>query len=111
MPTILEVCGAAPFSDWKGHAVPQSPGKSLVPVFHQTGALQHDELWWCHDGHKAVRVGDWKLVAPRGQPWELYDLKTDRAEQKDLAQQRAGQVSELAERWERTATEFRQLHE
>ena len=28
-------------------------------------------LYWEHQGNKAVRVGDWKAVAPHGGPWEL----------------------------------------
>ena len=38
--------------------------------------------------NRAIRVGDWKLVAKGDNgPWELYDLKTDRCEQKNLAEQ------------------------
>ena len=39
-----------------------------------------DFLWWLHDGHRAIRVEDWKLVAAVKGPWELYDLKADRDE-------------------------------
>ncbi|HPT28344.1 MAG TPA: hypothetical protein PLZ95_18135, partial [Bryobacteraceae bacterium] len=35
---------------------------------------------------QAARNGDWKVVRPTpGAPLELYNLKTDRAESKDLA--------------------------
>ena len=43
--------------------------------------MKHDDLWWQHEGNRAIRVGDWKLVAAgREGPWELYDLATDRTE-------------------------------
>jgi hypothetical protein len=37
--------------------------------------------------HRWVREGDWKLVSRLPQAWELYDLKHDRLEAKDLAKQ------------------------
>jgi len=46
-------------------------------------------------------VGDWKVVrVGRDGPWELYDLKTDRAELNNLAQQKPEKAKELAEKWE-----------
>jgi len=53
-------------------------------------------LYWEHEGHRAVRRGDWKLVAVHGGPWELYDLATDRTELRDLAAERPALVRELA---------------
>ncbi len=66
-------------------AVPAPPGKSLVPAFAHDGTVKHDDLWWDHEGNRAIRVGDWKLVAARDEPWELYDLATDRTETRNLA--------------------------
>lgn len=25
-------------------------------------------LWWLHEGNRALRAGDWKLVAAKGEP-------------------------------------------
>ena len=37
--------------------------------------MTHDDLWWLHEGNRALRVGDWKIVAAgKDGPWELYDL-------------------------------------
>jgi len=64
-------------------ATPQ--GKSLVPAFTNR-PIDRDAIFWEHEGNRAVRVGDWKLVANGpGGPWELYDLKTDRIESNNLA--------------------------
>jgi arylsulfatase len=73
---------------WKNQKVPTAPGKSLVPAFASDVTIQRDNLWWFHDGHRAVRQGDFKLVSAKNQPWELYDLKTDRAESKNLVNQK-----------------------
>ena len=54
--------------------------------------------------NRALRVGDWKLVAkdPAG-PWELYDLKRDRTEMRDLASSQPDRVREMASTWDRWA--------
>jgi len=109
VPTILDVCDAKPFTEWQGLAVPMAPGKSLLPVFQRDESINHDHLWWFHDGHKAVRIGDWKLVAAKGEAWELYDLGSDRAEQHDLAAEKPDMVKQLAERWEQSVAEFQKL--
>lgn len=109
VPTILEVMGVRPDSYRDGAHVPSAPGKSLVPVFSEDGSVEHDDLWWFHDGHRAIRVGDWKLVAPKGEPWELYHLGRDRAESQDLSQIEPDRVKALADRWQRRMDEFAAL--
>ena len=67
------------------------------------------DSWWLHDGHRAIRVGDWKLVASKGGAWELYDLKTDRTETVDLADKHPDRVRQLAVRWKQRMQEYRAL--
>ena len=104
VPTLLELTGAAPHPD-----APPSPGKSLVPVFEKDGSVEHDQLWWFHDNHRAIRVGDWKAVAPKGEPWELYDLSVDRGESNDLAQTQPEKLQQLVRAWETSTEEFTEL--
>ncbi|MFC6344897.1 hypothetical protein ACFP8W_23145, partial [Nocardioides hankookensis] len=42
-----------------------------------------------------IRRGGWKLVREHGDPWELYDVGTDRSETDDLAAQHPELVAEL----------------
>ncbi len=109
VPTIREVCGVNPLTEWQGTAVPAAPGKSLLPAFADDANVDHNHLWWFHDGHKAVRVGAWKLVAAKGEPWELYHIKSDRAEQHDVAAEHPEKVESLAARWQQSAAEFTRL--
>jgi arylsulfatase len=108
-PTIREVAGAplAAAQREQPVAVPAPPGKSLVPAFARDGVVTHEDLWWEHEGNRAVRVGDWKLVAAgRDGPWELYDLATDRTETQNLAAQHPDKVRELARKWQERHDEF-----
>ncbi|CAN0482098.1 unnamed protein product, partial [Hapterophycus canaliculatus] len=63
---------------------------------------------WYHDGHKAVRAGNFKAVSPSGEPWELYDLDIDRSESNDLAKALPKQLQRLIEAWETQAETCRQ---
>jgi len=109
VPTILELVGIEKPTDWQGEPIPAAPGKSLVPSLEKDVIIKRDRLWWLHDGHRAVRVGDWKLVAAKGDPWELYDLSTDRAEQHDLASAMPEKVQELAQQWQAETDQFTAL--
>jgi arylsulfatase len=75
-------------------------GKSLVPAF-ENRTIARDALFWEHEGNRAVRVANWKLVAkgPAGK-WELYDIDKDRSELHDLAAQEAEKVASMKAKWE-----------
>ena len=63
------------------------PETRPVPIFFE------------HEGNRAARDGQWKLVAKGEQgPWELYDMTTDRAETHDLANEHPEKVKELRAR-------------
>jgi arylsulfatase len=102
VPTILEAVGGKRLEKWEGQPVPPAPGKSLVPLFAKDGTVARDSLWWLHEGNRALRVGDWKIVAAgKDSPWELYDLKDDRSESRNLAADRPEKVRELAAVWQK----------
>lgn len=79
MPTCLELSGAES---------PTSPrqldGTSLVPLLLEGKALPPRDLFWRAGPKQAVRRGDWKLVAGRGDTM-LFNLAEDVGEQNNLA--------------------------
>jgi len=101
VPTLLELAGQP--------AADRLPGHSLLPRFADKAApTPHQQIWWHHDGHSSLRIGDWKLAAVKGGPWELYNLSADRTETTDLAAQHPERVKEMEQAWNDTADEFRQ---
>jgi arylsulfatase len=105
VPTVLDL---ARVPEQQAQAAPPLHGRSFVGALTDAAAAPaHESLWWCHDGHRAVRRGDWKLVAARGQPWELYDLASDRCETKNLAAAEPDRVTMLEREWQRVADECR----
>jgi arylsulfatase len=100
LPTVLDAVGVEPLGDWEGQPLPARPGRSLKPAFTRDGSVTRDCLWWLHEGNRAIRVGDWKLVAAKGTPWELYHLATDRAERHNVAAEFPDRVRELEALWQ-----------
>ena len=85
------------------------PGKSLWGDWiggSTVRAAPPRDLWWLHDGNRALRRGRWKVVAAADQAWELFDLATDRAEQHDLSPSFPHRKAELIDRWEAITTGF-----
>ena len=109
VPTVLDLAGIQKPKEWKGEPIPEAPGKSLVRAFSKDETIARESLWWLHEGNKAIRMGDWKIVAAKGDPWELYDLRTDRAEQQNLAAKMPDKVKELEQAWQQQADSFTEL--
>jgi arylsulfatase len=109
VPTLLELAGATAPKRMNGKAVPAPPGKSLVPVFSQDASVKHDYFWWFHDGHKAMRLGDWKAVAAKDEDWEVFNLANDRSETRNLAKKNPARTKELVAAWDKKMNEFREV--
>ena len=109
VPTVLELAKIEKPQKWNDVEIPSAPGKSLTKAFARELTIERESLWWLHEGHRAIRVGDWKLVAAKGDPWELYNMKVDRAEQNNLASAMPGKVAELDKAWQTQTDSFTQL--
>jgi arylsulfatase len=95
MATALDAAGAAYPATHAGRPITPLEGRSLLPVFRGGKRQPHNALFWEHMGNRAVRQDQWKLVAERGQPWELYDIEADRTERRNLAAERPELVRKL----------------
>ena len=102
LPTFLELAGTQFPEKIQARALTPPAGRSLVPVW-QGRPLGERTLAWEHEGNRAIRVGDWKLVASYRGAWELYDLSRDRTELDNLAARQPAKVKELADAWQKWA--------
>ena len=114
VPTILEATGLAKAVEQERSAngaeqIPPFAGRSLLATIVNDEPVDREFLWWLHEGNRAVRIGDWKLVAAKGDPWELYNLAEDRAEQTNLATQMPDKVKELEAVWQTQTDSFTAL--
>jgi arylsulfatase len=103
MTTCVDVGGATYPVQRDGKKIQPMEGRSLVPAFAGK-PIQREAIFWEHEGNRALRIGDWKLVAKGSDgPWELYDMKRDRTEMNDLAAAQPDRVKEMVATWNRWA--------
>ncbi len=98
LPTFVDLAGG----DLKSlqPVGPPLPGVSLIGAIRGGQKTQRDCLYFNHSNNRALRKGDWKIVAKGlDGPWELYDMRIDRCEQKDLARSKPELVQTMAAQW------------
>lgn len=106
MPTCIELAHAEYPEVYNGHEIIPFEGISLVSSFTSEDS-QTRILFYEHQATRAVRYGDWKLVAdkvvnvePYILDWELYNLAEDCSETNNLADQYPEKVHELDSLWD-----------
>jgi len=112
MPTFLESAGVQRNSDADTNLTATVQGKSLWPLLSgSTSATRTDADWlgWELFGNRAIRQGDWKLLyllpaaGGTGQ-WQLFNLRDDPAEMRDLSAIYPKQHEALLKLWEQYVT-------
>jgi arylsulfatase len=93
LPTIMDIIGA-PLPDTMDY-----PGESLLGTI-RSGKTRRRTLFWEHLGNSAIRVGHWKAVLEYQQPWQLFDMHSDRGENIDLAKERPTLLRQLISKWD-----------
>jgi arylsulfatase A-like enzyme len=95
--TCLELAGLKP------KAASETDGISLVTHLLKGGGLAERTLYWRQGISRAVRWKDWKVVRIQERPFELYNLRHDSGEKKNLATENSEMMNELLRRlrlWE-----------
>jgi len=99
MATCVDLAKADYPTEFSGNPIQPLEGVSLAPALSGSAVLRPQPLFWEHEGNRAARSGDWKLVAKEGGDWELYDIAADRTEMENLASDQADRVAELSKLW------------
>lgn len=103
MATCVDVSGAEYPKKRASEDVQPMEGVSLIPVLNGQKLQRESPLFFEHEKNRAVRMGEWKLVAKANQPWELYRIGLDRAETTNLAEKYPEKVEMMAAEWEKWA--------
>ena len=105
VPTLLELTGTKYPQAYNGHELVPLSGRSFAPVLRgQRLGNRSAPLFWEHQGNRAIRTEDWKLVQNWDHPWNLYDLSSDRSETMDVAAARPEMAFQLAAQWDSWAS-------
>lgn len=100
MATCVDLAKADYPTEVNNQKIKPRQGVSLRPAFNGDPLNRPGPIFWEHEGNRAVRDGNWKLVAKENEPWELYDIATDRTELNNLAPSQPERVKDLAAQWD-----------
>ena len=104
LPTFAALAGARYPREYQGREIQPAEGESLLPALRDASWRRENPLYWEHEGNRAIRIDDWKLVSKHPGEWELYNMLDDRTELKDLRdgeRERVHAMSGLYEAWAR----------
>lgn len=102
LPTCLDLAKGTFPAEYNGHKLTPLDGLSLLPVIQGKERTPHETIFFEHENGRAVRMGDWKLVAhsrPQSE-WELYNLATDKTESQNLVTKNPDEFNRLKARYE-----------
>ena len=109
MATFLEL-GKATYPRQVGNrTIDPLQGKSLLPILRGRQREGHAALYQHFGTDRALREGDWKVVAAKGGRWELYNLGEDRTELNDLRQKHPDRAKRMIKEWFRIARDVDRL--
>jgi arylsulfatase A-like enzyme len=100
MATVTAAAGAAYPREYKGHAVQPMEGTNLRAALDGRPLNRPHPLFWEHEGNRAVRSGNWKIVSLYPETWELYDMTADRVERNNVAAKHPDIVKRLSDEWD-----------
>lgn len=108
MATFVDLAETRYPKKYGGNNIHPLQGKSFTPQLKGKDTPVHKEpVFWEHEGNRAVRLGDYKLVMAwddnKPENWELYNVRKDRTEMRDLSQQMPDKVEKMKKMWHKWA--------
>jgi len=103
LPSILEVTGATYPTTYNDHDIQPLEGESFADIFTHGDWSRQQPIYWEHEGNRAIRIGEWKLVSEIADPtapssqtvWELYNMAEDRTELNNLIDSESSRANEM----------------
>jgi arylsulfatase A-like enzyme len=116
-PTLLELLGITPPTEYKGNAVKPMEGTSLAYTLTDAKApSRKTEQYYELEANRGYIADGWKIASYRtgrqayDEPaWQLFNLNSDFSEAKDVAAEFPDKVKELEKKWWAAAKQYQVL--
>lgn len=96
LPTLIEVAGIkTPPSSSQARIA----GNSFAPLLRGDDWQRQEPLYFQYLDNRAIRTAEWTLAEVDDAGWELFNVKTDPLEARNLATQQPEVVRGLSDRW------------
>lgn len=104
MATFVDVAGAEYPKEKDGNFIHPLEGKSMYPAFENPDVKRHDYIFGEHYNNCVTHKGEWKAVKDeKSDKWELYNIRKDRTERFDLAEEHPEILADLVYKWKQWA--------
>lgn len=98
MATIVEITGSEYPDTYNGHKIHPLEGTSLAPIF-KGESNGKEYMFFEHEGNACVRTAKWKLVRDFPLDWELYNIKKDPTELRNVIDEYPEIAADLQNRY------------
>ena len=98
--TIYDVADVEYPTALNGNDLTPLEGHSFRKAIENGGWVRPAPIFWEHEGNRAVRLGDWKLVSEGNTVWELYNMKVDRTELNDVSVEQPEVLARMIQMYE-----------
>lgn len=105
MATFVELTGVEYPLKYNNQNIIPMDGISFLPILKGEEVQISRPIFWQWNEGKAIREGDWKLVAYKG-VWKLYNLKSDPVEENDLSNSNLKMFERLKNKYEAWESQF-----
>ena len=98
--TIYDAASAAYPKEISGNEIKPLEGESLLKAVTGGTWQRSAPIFWEHEGSRAMRDGQWKIVSEVGRGWEIYNMEEDRTELKNLAETESSRLADMESSYE-----------
>ena len=98
--TLYELAGAEYPAELNGKPITPIEGQSFYNAFSEGTWKRGNPIFWEHEGNRAMRDGEWKIVSEIGKGWELHNMSKDRTELVDLATGDTARLNDMVTSYE-----------
>ncbi len=95
MATLVDITGADYPERFKGKTIVPLQGQSLLPLFRGEEFARKKPLFWEWRSQEAVHWEGWKAIRSKKKAWQLYSMKKDKTETRDVAGKHPDVVARL----------------